>query len=417
MDLKIILKVLIDSLKIDSIDLPKCDVLTFACDNDRYIKYNGKMYSPLINTVEDRLKEWGLSSVSITRIASTIKGNLSHGFVFSPEGKFSRAMIFKRIKSLFLPKDKYSFSWMEVKIWEEIIDRTEAKAVVAILPSRELCFVCRKRGTWVCDIQHGVIAAEHYWYGSQFRENDPKEWLPNAFLVWDAGSHDVINSWAKEKNVETIIVGNPWVDRFRKIRAEDDVVKYLKTYYQLGDQEKKTVLLTLSWGGHGLENRFIHKSLENFIKNTHGKYNWKIRLHPNQVRGFASDEGRDFLKYYEENFKNLNIDWEMTTDMPLPLLLSSVDYHVTWLSSVCMEAAYFGVPSLVLCPKLQKGGVFESYYDYLVDLGYVEKIKPDYNSIDTWFQRRDQIKLQNYGDYSMVFDGIIKRIKNISSRP
>ena len=102
MDFKIIFKVLIDSLKIDSVKLPKCDVLTFACDNDRYIKYDGKMYSPLINTVEDRLNQQGLSCVSISRIASTIKGKLSHGRVYSPEGRFSRAMLSKRIKNLFI---------------------------------------------------------------------------------------------------------------------------------------------------------------------------------------------------------------------------------------------------------------------------------------------------------------------------
>jgi hypothetical protein len=414
MDFKIILKVLIDSLKIDLIDLPKCDVLTFACDNDRYINYNGKMYSPLINTIEDELKERNLFSVSITRIASTIKGELSHGFVYSPEGKFSRAMICKRIKAIFLPKNKYSFSWMEVKVWEEILNQTCPKAVVAILPSRELCYVCRQRGIWVCDVQHGVIANEHYWYGAQFRENDPREWLPNSFLVWDSGSHDVINIWAEKKNIETVIIGNPWVDRFRKSHDRDEIVKYLKNYYEINNDKRKTILLTLSWGGHGLENRFIHESLEKFIKDTSDKYCWKIRLHPNQVRGFASDEGREFLKYFDENFKGMNIEWRAATEMPLPLLLSLVDLHVTWLSSVCMEAAYFGIPSLVLCPKLQKGGSFESYYEYLVKLGYVEKLIPNYDLINDWFEGRGDVKMACLGDYSETFNKVIDQIKIIS---
>jgi hypothetical protein len=322
-------------------------------------------------------------------------------------------MIFKRVKALFLPKEKYPFSWMEVKVWEQIINQTSPKAVVAILPSRELCYVCRQRGIWVCDIQHGVIANEHYWYGSQFRENDPKEWLPNAFLVWDVGAYDVINPWAKKKRVETIIVGNPWVDRFRKGYANDNVVEYLREYYKVSNKTKKTILLTLSWGGHGLENRFIHKSLEKFIKDTADKYSWRIRLHPNQVRGFASDEGREFLKYFRENFNNIDVEWKVTTEMPLPLLLSITDLHVTWLSSVCMEAAYFGIPSLVLSPKLKAGGQFESYYEYLVTLGYVEKLNPEYELLNSWFKRKEGIKLPFYGDHSSVFDQFIEKIKYI----
>ena len=417
MDFKIIYKVLIDSIKIDSIKLPKCDVLTFACDNDRYIKHDGKMYSPLINTVEDRLNQQGITCVSISRIASTIKGALSHGCVYSPEGAFSRAMLAKRIKNLFISDGKYPFSWMEVKIWEKILDQTDAKSVIAILPSRELCYVCRQRGIWVCDLQHGVIADEHYWYGIKFRENDPVKWLPNAFLVWDEGSHKVINKWASQKHIDVIMVGNPWIERFRNKLKADSLVDSLKIQYKITKSEKKNILLSLSWGGHGLENKFIHPSLEQLIKDTSDTYNWKIRLHPNQMRGFASDEGREFISYYKKHFEGLNVEWDNSTAMPLPLLLSSVDCHITWVSSVCMEAAYFGIPSLVLCPKLRQGGAFESYYNYLVDLGYVDKLDSDYNVIKEWIGRKSVAKMPYYCDHAINFDGVMQgvfdRVKGI----
>lgn len=412
MDFKIIFKVLIDSLKIDSVKLPTCDVLTFACDNDRYIKYDGKIYSPLINTVEDRLNQQGLSCVSISRIASTIKGKLSHGRVYSPEGRFSRAMLSKRIKNLFISNKKYPFSWLEVKIWEDILSQTGAKSVVAILPSRELCYVCRQRDIWVCDLQHGVIADEHYWYGESFRKNDPTKWLPNAFLVWDQGSYEVINKWASHKKIDVNIVGNPWIERFRNKSKDDSLINNLKIKYKITKKEKKNILVSLSWGVHGLENKFFHPSLEQLIKDTANTYNWKLRLHPNQIRGFASDEGREFISYYEKHFKNLDVEWENSTEMPLPLLLSNIDCHITWLSSVCMEAAYFGIPSLVLCPKLQRGGEFESYYNYLVDLGYVDKLIPDYNAIKEWIERKSLSKMPYYCDHAVNFDKIIQSIVN-----
>ena len=410
MDFKIISKVIIDSIKIDSLKLPKCDVLTFACDNDRYIKHNGKMYSPLINTVEDRLNQQGLTCVSISRIASTIKGELSHGRVYSPEGAFSRAMLAKRIKNLFISNEKYPFSWLEVKIWEKILDQTGAKSVMAILPSRELCYVCRRRKIWVCDLQHGVIADEHYWYGTSFRKNDPIKWLPNAFLVWDQGSHEVINKWASDKEIDVIMVGNPWIERFRSRSKNDSLVNSLKLKYKIAKNEKKNILVSLSWGVHGLENKFFHPSLERLIKDTSDTYNWKLRLHPNQMRGFASDEGREFIGYYKKHFEGLNFEWENSTAMPLPLLLSSIDCHITWVSSVCMEAAYFGIPSLVLCPKLQQGGEFESYYNYLVDLGYVDKLSADYNTIKEWIERKSLSKLPYYCDHAVNFDRVMQGI-------
>lgn len=414
MDYKIVAKVLLDAFKIDRIDYPTCDVLTFACDNDRYIDLDGKMYSPLINTIEDRLSLKGLSCTSISRIASVIKGDLSCGRVYSPEGAFARAMIIKRLKGLLTKNGRYPFSHMEVKVWEHILDATKAKAVVAILPSRELCFVCRRRGLWVADIQHGVIADEHYWYGESFRKDDPVEWLPNAFMVWDGGSHKVIEKWAAMKGVNVDIIGNPWVYRFRNPSLEDVVVDKLSEKYYVERNGKPSVLVSLSWGGHGLDNRYMHPSLEQFIRNTVNEYNWRIRLHPNQLRGFAADEGAGFVKYFNEAFPSGAVEWKNTTSMPLPLLLSGIDLHVTWLSSVCMEASYFGVPSLVLSPKVQTGGGAESYYNYLSEAGYVTKAMPDLENIEKWFaERKGGGRLEFYSDYLKNYERFLSEVTQV----
>ncbi len=417
MDYKIIAKVILDTLRLDDINYPVCDVLTFACDNDRYIDIDGKMYSPLINTIEDGLASRGVSCTSISRIASVIKGGLSCGRVYSPEGAFARAMIIKRLKSLFTKSGKYSFSYMEVKVWERILDVTQAKAVVAILPSRELCSVCRRRGIWVVDIQHGVIADEHYWYGESFRKDDPVEWLPNSYMVWDAGSQEVIKKWAAKSGVNVDIIGNPWVYRFRNPSFSDDVVGYLTRKYSIERSGKPNVLVSLSWGGHGLDGRYIHPSLEQFIKNTVNDYNWRIRLHPNQLQGFATDEGVGFAGYFNDAFPFGAVEWEDTTSMPLPLLLSEIDIHVTWLSSVCMEAAYFGIPSLVLSPKLQAGGELESYYNYLAEAGYVTKEMPELENIEKWFAKIKGIgRLDFYTDHLNNYERFLSRLVSVAKR-
>lgn len=412
MDFRILRRIFINFFKVDRFNYPRCDVLTFASDPDRYLDVDGVMYSPLINSVEDSLSEKGVTSVSITRIASKYKGKLAYGRVYGPDGAFTRAMIFKRIKGFFVKKGKYPFSNMEVKVWSKIFDVIQPKVVIAILPSRELCKVCRDRGIWVADLQHGVISDEHYWYGESFRKNDPIEWLPNAFLVWDKGSANVLERWTEPRKTSVKVLGNPWIHRFKCIDPNDKIVAYLNNKYAVSQYSKPSVLVSLSWGCTDLDNGFMHPELEKLIKETAKVYSWYIRLHNTQVHGFASHEGRKFSAYFKSIFGDLPIDWQNCSKMPLPLLLSHIDMHVTWISSVCMEASYFGIPSLVLSPQMQKGGDLETYFDYLVDLGYVTKKSPTQENIRRWFDEQVKMKrLEFYSDLSSEYSNFIDGVK------
>lgn len=419
MDLRILKRIFINTFKMDVFDYPKCDVLTFASDPDRYLEIGGVMYSPLINSIEDSLAAQNISCVSITRIASKYKGRLAYGRVYGPDGSFTRAMIFKRLKSIFLKKNVYPFSNMEVKVWRKILDVTRPKLVIAILPSRELCLACKERGVWVADLQHGVISDEHYWYGALFRESDPAKWLPDCFLVWDKGSANVLKRWVDPGEVSIKVIGNPWVQRFKKIDPSDKVVAGLKEKYIAKEENKLNILVSLSWGCTDLANGYMHPELEKFIVETAGIYNWAIRLHNTQIHGFASDEGRKFPVYFKQVFGGVAVEWEQSSLMPLPLLLSQVDLHITWSSSVCMEASYFGVPSLVLCPRMQKGGDAESYFDYLVELGYVTKTTPAIGSIRSWVECNADIKspLPFYSDSSEEYSSFIGYVKQMVGRP
>ena len=300
MDLSIALKIVRDFFRWDRIHYPRADVLTVAHDNDRSLLHDGRWYSPLVDTIEDDLRSRGIRCVSVARIISRIKGGLSYGNAVSPEGAFARALVVKRLMG-FLRGGEYPYSTMEEDIWGRILDTTGVRRVIGIQPSRELCVACRKRGIWVADIQHGVIGDSHPWYGAAFREQDPLEQLPNAFLCWDEGSRQVIDVWAASKGVETWVTGNRWVARFQNSSVQDKLVQSLRERFEANDinpSRKPSVLLALSWGEVNIPNGFMVDAMLRVIQRTSSQYQWFVRLHPNQLNGFATHEGRRFAQYY-----------------------------------------------------------------------------------------------------------------------
>ena len=66
MDYSVVRKVLIDCFKFDSIDYERAEVLTLAYDTDRSFLYQGKYYSPLVDTPQDDLETRGTHCVSVS---------------------------------------------------------------------------------------------------------------------------------------------------------------------------------------------------------------------------------------------------------------------------------------------------------------------------------------------------------------
>ena len=410
MDYKIIRKILRDSLRVDSIDYEKTKILTLAHDNDRSLPYQGKFYSPLVDTIQDDLSARGVKCVSIARIISRIKGDVSYGNARSPEGGFARALIGKRIKQL-MSRGTYAYSNMEERVWSQILDVTGAEKVVGILPSRELCVACRKRGIWVADVQHGVIADTHTWYGESYRGTDPVEYLPHEFLVWDHGSADVIDNWAAPKGVHSRVIGNRWVARFAGEQPRDAMAQELVQKFEQdlqADDSRKTILVALSWGDYNIPNGFMVEGLENVIRKTSDKYRWLIRLHPNQLRGFRTHESGRFFDYFEQRLRG-HAEWEAATVNALPAVLARVDLHVSWMSSVCMEAAQMGIRSALMNPRLREADDIGDFYQYYKDRGMVDLIREEEADIGAWVDRNigNEKAPENYQEYDARYEELL----------
>lgn len=386
MDWSIIAKITRDLIRLDRIAYPRVKILTVAHDLDRSLLYRGRWYSPQIDSIEDDLRIRGVECISVSRIISRIKGDLAYGRVFSPEGSFARALVVKRLFAIF-QRSHYAYSKLEEKTWGRILDQTGAKRVLGIQPSRELCVACHKRNIWVADVQHGVISEHHPWYGEAYRGGEPIEYLPDAFLCWDKGSQDVIRQWSSSKGIDALVTGNRWLIRFVKNTGCDAFVNHLLEKYKQEESEvltKPVILVTLSWGSLDIPNGILHDELRNLIRNTADRYRWLLRLHPNQINGFATHEGRQFKEYFVNNLEGF-AEWRLATFTPLPIILQNSNLHISWCSSVAIEAAQLGIRTALLDPNL-RAPHNAGYYKHYRDAGMIELIESKEAIIRGWVE-------------------------------
>ncbi|MGI9341898.1 MAG: hypothetical protein ACR2QV_03570 [Gammaproteobacteria bacterium] len=393
MDTAIVRKIAADCFRWDAIDYPRSDILTIAHDTDRSLLVDGKWYSPLIDTIEDDLRARGIECVSVARIASRIKGAIAHGRVYSPDGQFARALLGKRVKAA-LSRRGYPYSRMEESVWARIVDRVRPTKLFGIQPSRELCTVCKQRGIWVADVQHGIIGEAHPWYGEEFRRADPPAQVPDAFLCWDNTSAAVIDAWAGAQGAATVTIGNRWLARFLDFDPRDALVNRLNEEFESSEREadsRPAILVALSWGEVNIPNGFIVDGLRDAIRSTSDRYRWHIRLHPNQVAGFASDEGKRFIGYFNEQLRG-HAEWEAATRSALPVVLAHSDLVISWNSSVSIEATQMGIPSAQLDPRFRSGEfAVDNYADYRKG-GLIELVEESSASIQQWAANRTGLK-------------------------
>lgn len=420
MDYALAKKILLDCFRLDRIDYEHSPVLTVAHDTDRSLLRNGKYYSPLIDTLEDDLAHKGIRCLSIARVISTIKGELSYGRVRSPEGRFARALVTKRLTALFA-RGTYPYSRMEEATWGKILDATGATRVVGIQPSRELCVACHERGAWVADVQHGAIADTHLWYGEKFRAQDPREQLPDAFLCWDQGSAQVIEKWAQRRGVATRVIGNRWLARFMNPAPGDAMAQeFLEQFAAAAGPAcgRRNILVSLSWGESESINGFIAAGLERVIKQTSQQYRWLIRLHPNQLKGFATHESARFWRYFDQQLAG-HAEWEIATRYPLPVILRNIDLHISWTSSVCIEAAQMGVKSALLSPALRTAGPSGDYYEYYRSAGMVEFIEESAERIESWIGRNlaQRSAPESYAQFDTEYAAVLALLANDRCAP
>jgi len=205
------------------------------------------------------------------------------------------------------------------------------------------CLACRESGVTSVEVQHGVQGDLHPSYGSWFAV--PEEgWETRArvFWSWDAESAAAINRWAAgtAQRHLAIVGGDPWREMWTDgggelaRRVDERIRERMRV-----DRGDRHILVTLSSQGDVVPPEVVEA-----IRASPADWRYWFRLHPvNQ----AERQGA-----VRRILDPLGVDPQLTefaTEAPLHALLGHMDCHLSVsLSTVIIEAAAFGVPSVAI---------------------------------------------------------------------
>ena len=374
--------------------LKKSDVLVVRHDADCGYIYNGVPYSPIIDTILEDCLYKNLRVQTVAKPFSRLVGDQA----FSSPVAFNRIFfviaVLVRVLSIFIGRSNGS-RWgtsRKAAVWLSILKRVQPKVVIGIQPDLSLCRSCRALNIPVYDIQHGAIGKSDQWYGELLPKEAAESDLPSGFLCWDNQSARVLREWAPLRGVTVDIVGNPWFQRFQYPSEKDVLVAEAMKDGHIFSDEKPVILISLQWGLHIHYypekdfNKVMCNALASVVKRTHERYNWLLRLHPIQLTG---DEGRYCEEYLSREFGGVSgVEWRKASLIPLPLLLSQADLHITDMSAVVIEASWFGLPSALLNPYLNAGESLEGLYEFERESGIATVIEQSVNSIESWIEEK-----------------------------
>lgn len=230
--------------------------------------------------------------------------------------------------------------------FDKIIERTQPSIgfVVCYYGVEGMAFnlSCRRNGIPSVDIQHGVQGDFHRAYG-QWNRIPPNgyELLPSIFWVWSETEARAIKKWNPKVSYfhQSFIGGNPWLD----ICKEQPEVFYGSEIYKCikGIRRAKVKILFCLSGlvDYGVT---IPEWIQKVIRYSPPDWLWLLRLHPCEL------SERERIRALITQLNPAQVELDMATDLPLPILLQNVDIHITHWSTTTIEAAIFGIPTITV---------------------------------------------------------------------
>jgi len=371
--------------------LEQCDVLLVRGDVDCGYTYQGKAYAPLIDSFSDLCVKRGLVTCSVATPYAKFTGIHAHNSPVSCNRAALMVSIFRRVIRLFGSRAN-SEEWANKRrahLWSRILEKTRPRYVIGIQPDVALCWTGKMKRVPVYDLQHGMIADEHLWYGGKYRVGTNPRDLPDGFLCWDEPSATVLRKWAPQKGINVRVVGNPWFARFLYKDPRDRIVQEALNKGRIFNNHRPIILVSLQWRldrfyKHNGFNGIMVDALEKAILETANSYNWLLRMHPVQIRGPDKEIVQGYLM---RTFGHLaSVEWHVCSGLPLPVVLQQVDLHITHWSTVVVEAGWMGAYSALLNSNICPGGSLENIYAHERGLGLATVLPQDSSAITHWIE-------------------------------
>ena len=195
----------------------------------------------------------------------------------------------------------------------------------------------------VVDLQHGVQGDMHPAYAAWPRPPSGRHaLLPSHFWVWSNWERDVIERWSRGTGHQAIVGGNPWMDLWMDGSAWPGV-EDARTRAQVLKRvagNRPVVLVTLQFGLSMAEQL---APLAQLVASAADRLAFWVRLHPvmlerrGEVSATLAARGATADMFVLDE----------PSDLPLQALLQQASVHLTHSSSAIIEAAQFGVRSVV----------------------------------------------------------------------
>jgi hypothetical protein len=211
--------------------------------------------------------------------------------------------------------------WKQSELFESFLRITRARRVLVVcyydFKSLALTWAANRRGIPVMDLQHGVQGPRHLAYAKW--PSTPDYFLPTHFWVWDEYSARAIAEW--KKDTDNILLGcNRWfMDRIKE--KTSDILLFTAQPLDVP----------------------VPSSLIDAIRSYQGTRQWYIRLHPYQLQQLPQ-----FEKRFRDEGLLEKVNIREASTQPLTEILSRTHLHMTYFSSVTVEAAYYNIPTIFL---------------------------------------------------------------------
>ena len=197
------------------------------------------------------------------------------------------------------------------------------------LSARRACIPC-------VDLQHGVAGVLNPAYGQwSLIPATGYHFLPKWFWCWHKSDQQAINDWSQSvKQFHDSLLGGYSCSHFKR--------EYLSTMardIKTRANSRKILLVSLQIDLTGNEDLSV---LETLIREAGAnQFFWLFRMHP-RMKKIPSN----FVRI-SHNLGSQNYDSEYSTALPLTELFSISDWHLTHSSATAIQAADFGLPSII----------------------------------------------------------------------
>ncbi|MBN2156584.1 MAG: hypothetical protein JW776_11120 [Candidatus Lokiarchaeota archaeon] len=234
------------------------------------------------------------------------------------------------------------------------------------------------------DIQHGLqgefLSAYSEW------KHEYRQLLPTSFWVWTEFEKDYIQNWAHETSPFPYLGGNLWLD-FCSNAENGEIRKFLKEIRHIKTNEYNSHILLSLQPNNTLDYFF------NIIKQSPKTWFWWIRLHPRML-----EQIDELIQLLEQN-NILNYSVTEASQFPLPLILKNVDVHITYNSTVVIDADQFNLKSIVL----DENGSDYFPQQFQKGVAYYERSTPDIvNRLDFLLKSTQDVKITSTKDTAPV---------------